>query len=110
MSYEYRCKNEKCISHSLRCGGNNPCGDNSDCLMTYGAMTAIGFGGICALASTVTVIFVIYKNRKTLRRRHRKQPHTFTPVYLNLLTFIQMSTVIVILEGGFVDFIVTNFV
>lgn len=90
MSYEYRCKNEKCISHSLRCGGNNPCGDNSDCLMTYGAMAAIGLGGICALASTVAVIFVIYKNRKTLHRRHRKQPHTFTPVYLNLLTFIQM--------------------
>ena len=79
-SYEYRCRNERCISHSLRCRGHDPCGDDSDCLMTIGAMAAIALGCACAVGFLTSVIFVVYKNRKRLYRKHKRQPHTFTPV------------------------------
>ena len=78
-SYEYRCKNGRCISHSLRCGGSNVCGDHSDCSMTTGAMVAIGLGGVCAVGFGIATVFVIYKNRKRLYRKHQRQPHTFSP-------------------------------
>ena len=44
---------------------------------------AIALGGVCAVGFLTSVIFVVYKNRKRLYRKHKRQPHTFTPVSTN---------------------------
>ncbi|KAL4234106.1 Suppressor of tumorigenicity 14 protein [Mactra antiquata] len=73
-SYEYSCSNGHCIDDSVNCNGFNPCGDNSDCRLSTGAVIGIVLGSLFGACVLVALTCVIIRNRK--RSRHMIQGYS----------------------------------
>ncbi|KAL3860481.1 hypothetical protein ACJMK2_010603 [Sinanodonta woodiana] len=68
---EYKCGNGYCIADELVCKGHNPCGDQSDCQLSVGAIVGIVLGvcgGLGIFISCIVAYFKVIRSRKNLSR------------------------------------------
>nr|XP_002737503.1 PREDICTED: cubilin-like [Saccoglossus kowalevskii] len=65
---DFKCDNNRCIAGSLRCDGNDNCGDNTDeeaCGLKDDAALIIGgaLGGLVLVVTVVVLVVVLYRKR-----------------------------------------------
>ncbi|KAK3589330.1 hypothetical protein CHS0354_026988 [Potamilus streckersoni] len=68
---EYTCSNGHCIAEELVCKGHNPCGDQSDCRLSAGAIVGIVLGvcvGLGIFISCIVAYIRFIHPRKNLSR------------------------------------------
>ena len=56
---ERKCRNERCIAHSIVCNEHNPCGDYSDCPTGLEHLSSWAMSGIVILAILSGGIIII---------------------------------------------------
>ena len=88
----FKCENGRCIDNNLRCFGENPCGDKSEC---HSGLSKAAIAGICvdafsfAAVVTAVVISCDYRRHKSKRlnqslitpQSNLVSPTTVSPVY-----------------------------
>ncbi|XP_052802941.1 low-density lipoprotein receptor-related protein 12-like [Mya arenaria] len=70
-SKEYHCNNGRCIADSLVCNGYNPCGDDSDCILTGTEIVGIIVGTLVFFGTIIGLIFCFWR---TCRYRYVSGP------------------------------------